>query len=121
MTRAVLRYVTHRITQHPDTDVTFEAECLSYGCEWTAQPTQDGAAVDIACMGHTGRSGHRGFRRLCTSFAFVVRAEADEQPDAAEGERAPRRDNDDGPSCAPTICGPESATRPVHGMGTLAR
>lgn len=28
MARTVLRFVTHRITQHPDTDVTYEAECL---------------------------------------------------------------------------------------------
>ncbi|MGW1817097.1 DUF7848 domain-containing protein [Streptomyces sp. NPDC002125] len=90
MTCAVLRYVTHRITQHPDTDVTFEAECLSYACGWTAQPSQDGAAVDVECMGHSARSGHRGFRRLCTSFAFVVRAGADERPSALEGEHAPK-------------------------------
>ncbi|MEU7554279.1 hypothetical protein AB0B01_18410 [Streptomyces sp. NPDC044571] len=73
MTRAVLRYVTHWITQHPDTDVTFEAECLHCGC--TAHPSEDGAAVDIECMSHTRRSGHQGFRRVCTSFALVARAE----------------------------------------------
>ncbi|MGW3082865.1 DUF7848 domain-containing protein [Streptomyces sp. NPDC001110] len=73
MTRAVLRYVTHRITQHPDTDVTFEAECLH--CEWTAHPSEDGATVDIECMGHTGRSGHKGFRRVCTSFAIPRQSE----------------------------------------------
>ncbi|MGW9598843.1 DUF7848 domain-containing protein [Streptomyces albidoflavus] len=73
MTRAVLRYVTHRITQHPDTDVTFEAECL--WCSWQAPPSTDRAAVDVECMSHTGLSGHRGFRRVCTSFAFVLRDE----------------------------------------------
>jgi hypothetical protein len=71
--RSALRYVSHRISQHPDTDVTFEAECLH--CSWTAQPSTDGAAVDVECMSHTGRSGHKGFRRVCTSFAMVVRAE----------------------------------------------
>lgn len=71
--RTVLRYVRHRITQHPDTDVTFEAECLR--CEWTATPSTDGAAVDVECMSHTGRTGHGGFRRICTSFAMVVRDE----------------------------------------------
>ncbi|WP_282699470.1 hypothetical protein [Streptomyces sp. CC219B] len=71
--RTVLRYVRHRITQHPDTDVTFEAECLL--CEWTATPSTDGAAVDVECMSHTGRTGHGGFRRICTSFAMVVRDE----------------------------------------------
>ncbi len=71
--RGVLRYVLHRITEHPDTDVTYEAECLH--CKWTAQPSTDGAAVDVDCMGHTGRSNHKGFRRVRTSFAMVVRAE----------------------------------------------
>ncbi|MBT2404019.1 MULTISPECIES: hypothetical protein [unclassified Streptomyces] len=67
MTRAVLRYVKHRITQHPGTDVTFEADCLR--CDWQAPASEDGAAVDIECMSHTGRTGHQGFRRRCTSFA----------------------------------------------------
>ncbi len=75
MARAVLRYVQHRITQHPNTDMTFEAECLH--CEWTARPSEDGATVDVECMGHTGRSGHKGFRRVCTSFALVLRAEGE--------------------------------------------
>ncbi|SOE30201.1 DUF7848 domain-containing protein [Streptomyces sp. OK228] len=70
---AVLRYVQHRITQHPNTDVTFEAECLK--CEWQATPSTDGAAVDVECMGHAGREGHQGFRRICTSFALVERIE----------------------------------------------
>ncbi|WP_446459148.1 DUF7848 domain-containing protein [Streptomyces parvus] len=94
MTRAVLRYVTHRITQHPDTDVTFEAECLH--CEWTARPSEDGAAVDIACMGHTGRSGHKGFRRLCTSFAMIVRVDSDERPESLSGEAGPHEDTGGG-------------------------
>ncbi|MFF0205136.1 hypothetical protein [Streptomyces sp. NPDC005017] len=78
MARKVLRFVTHRITQHPDTDVTYEAECLH--CKWRAEPSTDSAAVDVACMSHTGRSSHRGFRRLCTAFAMVVRAEPDRPP-----------------------------------------
>jgi hypothetical protein len=71
---AIARTVQHRITQHPDTDVTFEVECLR--CEWTATPSTDGAAVDLECMQHTGRnSDHTGFRRVFTSFALVVRIE----------------------------------------------
>lgn len=73
MTPSVMRFVTHRITQHPDTDVTFEAECLTYECGWTATPSTEGGEVDVECMSHTGLTGHAGFRRLCTSFAFVVR------------------------------------------------
>ncbi len=73
MTRSVLRYVTHRITQHPDTGVTYEAECLR--CGWKAGPSEGGADVDLECMRHTGRSGHQSFRRVCTSLALVVRSE----------------------------------------------
>jgi hypothetical protein len=73
VTRSILRYVQHRITKHRGTDVTFEAECLK--CDWTATPSTDGAAVDIECMGHTGRTRHQGFRRVCTSFAMVERVE----------------------------------------------
>ncbi|WP_443729346.1 DUF7848 domain-containing protein [Streptantibioticus rubrisoli] len=68
-----MRYVVHKITQHPGTDVTFEAECLR--CDWAAQPADDCAPVDVACMSHAGRTGHAGFRRVCTSFAMVVRTE----------------------------------------------
>lgn len=73
MTRTALRYVKHRITQHPDTEVTFEAKCLM--CGWEAAPSADGAAVDVDCMSHTGRTQHNRFRRLCTSVALVERAE----------------------------------------------
>ncbi|WP_404959446.1 hypothetical protein [Streptomyces sp. 147326] len=71
MTSSVLRYVEHRISRHPGTDVTFEAECLR--CDWQAPASDDGAAVDIECMSHAGRTGHQGFRRWCTSFAWVER------------------------------------------------
>lgn len=71
MTRSVLRFVKHRITQQPGTDVTFAAECMA--CEWKVTPSADGAAVDIECMSHTGRTGHPEFRRTCTSFAMVSR------------------------------------------------
>ncbi|MFJ5301516.1 hypothetical protein [Streptomyces sp. NPDC088350] len=68
-----MRFVLNRITEHPDTDVTFAAECLH--CGWKAIPADAPAAVDLKCMSHTGRSGHAGFRRVRTSFAMVVRAE----------------------------------------------
>ncbi|MDQ0793735.1 hypothetical protein QFZ58_002223 [Streptomyces sp. B1I3] len=67
----VLRYVKHRITQEPGAAVTFTAECQT--CEWEAAPSTDGAAVDVECMSHTGRTGHSGFRRTCASFAVVTR------------------------------------------------
>ncbi|WP_452672817.1 DUF7848 domain-containing protein [Streptomyces alboflavus] len=73
MTRSILRYTKHRITQHPDTELTFEAKCLT--CDWEAAPSSDGATVDVECMSHTGRTQHDQFRRLCTSVALVERAE----------------------------------------------
>ncbi|WP_392874770.1 hypothetical protein [Streptomyces sp. LN499] len=69
--RAAYRYVLHRITEHPDTDVTYEAECL--WCDWAAERSTNSASVDVECMTHTGRSGHKSFRRVRTSFAVVVR------------------------------------------------
>ncbi|WP_455567472.1 DUF7848 domain-containing protein [Streptomyces atratus] len=76
--RALIRSVTHRITQHPNTDVTYEAECLA--CAWTATPSTDAEKVDVRCLSHAGRSNHRGFRRIVTGFAFVVRDEEDPVP-----------------------------------------
>ncbi|WP_443728914.1 DUF7848 domain-containing protein [Streptomyces anatolicus] len=73
MPRSILRYTKHRITQQPDTALTFEAKCLT--CAWEAKPASDGATVDVECMSHTGRTGHARFRRLCTSVALVERAE----------------------------------------------
>lgn len=32
----------------------------------------DSASVDVECMSHAGRSGHKSFRRVRTSFALVV-------------------------------------------------
>lgn len=33
----------------------------------------DSASADVECMSHTGRSGHKSFRCVRTSFAVVVR------------------------------------------------
>jgi hypothetical protein len=71
MTRAYFRYTAHTISEHPDTEVTFEAECL--WCEWRATPSDTDRSVDLDCLRHAGRSGHKGFRRVRTSFAAVVR------------------------------------------------
>lgn len=54
MTRSVMRFVKHRITQQSDTCMTFEAECMT--CDWKAKPSTDGAAVDVECMTHTDRT-----------------------------------------------------------------
>ncbi|SFY06852.1 DUF7848 domain-containing protein [Streptomyces atratus] len=69
--RTLIRNVTHRITQHPDIGLTYEAACLS--CGWSAEPSPDGGEVDVECLRHAGRSNHRGFRRTAHSYAHVVR------------------------------------------------
>ncbi|MYS37895.1 hypothetical protein K388_00305 [Streptomyces sp. KhCrAH-43] len=75
--QTVLRYVQHRIVQHPDIEATYEGACQS--CNWKATPSGDKAAVDIECMSHTGRSNHRVFRRNASDLAFVVR-DGEEDP-----------------------------------------
>ncbi|WP_443061019.1 DUF7848 domain-containing protein [Streptomyces sp. NBC_00464] len=50
--RAAYRYVLHKITEHPDTEVTFEAECL--WCDWKSTPATDPEPVDVECISHTG-------------------------------------------------------------------
>ncbi|MFD4635308.1 hypothetical protein ACFVYR_30840 [Streptomyces sp. NPDC058284] len=69
--RGVLRFVTHRITEHPDVPAAYSATCKA--CGWSTGPEPDAAPVDVACLEHAGRSGHRAFRRLRGSDAFVVR------------------------------------------------
>ncbi|WP_269853524.1 DUF7848 domain-containing protein [Streptomyces sp. RPT161] len=71
--KVVYRFVDHTITEHPDTDVTLEAQCLH--CADESGPQTATEPVDIWCLRHAGRTGHAGFRRLRTSFAMVVRNE----------------------------------------------
>ncbi|MCP3756029.1 hypothetical protein [Streptomyces sp. TBY4] len=61
----------HTITAHPDSDVTFEAQCLDCGQESGGLPTA--ADTDTWALRHAGATGHMGFRRLMTSFALVTR------------------------------------------------
>ncbi|PVC62978.1 hypothetical protein DBP15_28580 [Streptomyces sp. CS065A] len=78
MSRAVFRSLVHRIAAHPDIPLTYTASCES--CSWKAEPSADGEAVDVACMGHSGRSNHRQFTRTATGRAFVVREGEDPKP-----------------------------------------
>ncbi|WP_103515311.1 hypothetical protein [Streptomyces sp. SM10] len=77
--RVIVRSLVHRIAAHPDILPTYAANCTS--CHWTAEPSKDGEAVDVKCLEHAGRSGHRQFMRTVTGRAFVVReGESDEPP-----------------------------------------
>ncbi|WP_406863999.1 hypothetical protein ABZO31_27635 [Streptomyces sp. HUAS MG47] len=75
MTRAVLRYVSHRITAHPDSDPAVSARCLHGDCPWEVHARSSAKAVDVECMQHTGLTGHGIFARTYEDVAVVVRNE----------------------------------------------
>lgn len=75
MTRAVLRYVRHRITRHPDVKPAISARCMHGDCTWTIEKAVTVEAADNACMRHTGRSSHGVFARTFEDVAVVVRDE----------------------------------------------
>ncbi|CAL9380559.1 hypothetical protein SUDANB120_01048 [Streptomyces sp. enrichment culture] len=69
----VLRFVQHRITRHPQAEITASAQCLDPDCGWSALPTGDVASVDVECMAHTGRTRHTTFARQYEDVALVER------------------------------------------------
>lgn len=69
----VMRFVTHRITRHPDAEVTVTAQCLKPDCGWSVASTSDVKQADIDCMAHTGATGHGIFARKYEDVAVVVR------------------------------------------------
>ncbi|MEU2116159.1 hypothetical protein ABZ567_10980 [Streptomyces sp. NPDC016459] len=71
----VMRFVTHRITRHPDSEVTATARCLNPDCTWEVAPTADVKQADVECMAHTGATGHGIFARKFEDVAVVVRTE----------------------------------------------
>ncbi|WP_436842155.1 DUF7848 domain-containing protein [Streptomyces virginiae] len=75
MTRAVLRYATHRISRDQGEKVAASATCRTKGCDWLTGPSDDPSAVEVACMAHTGRTGHQGFARRFEDVALVERIE----------------------------------------------
>lgn len=75
MSRAVLRYVPHTIRHVPDGGVTFEAFCVTSGCNETSGPQEEQETAQDWCLRHTGRTGHGLFRRVVTDHARVTRDE----------------------------------------------
>lgn len=72
--KEILRFVTHRITSHPEGEVTVSARCLHGECDWVAEPSADVAKVDVECMAHTGRNvSHDTFARRYEDVALVTR------------------------------------------------
>lgn len=76
--RTVIRRLVHRIVAHPDIPATYTARCTS--CGWNPAPSPIGEAIDVLCMEHAGRSGHRQFKRTVTGLAFVLREGEAPQP-----------------------------------------
>ncbi|MFG2192787.1 hypothetical protein [Streptomyces sp. NPDC048639] len=75
MTRAIFRFVNHTIRHAPEGGVTFEALCVSHGCDATSGPQDEQGSAQDWCLRHTGRTGHDLFRRVITDHARVTRAE----------------------------------------------
>lgn len=50
-----------------------EVECTT--CPATSEPTTDQSAGDIWAIGHTGETGHTGYREVVTAFLRVAPAE----------------------------------------------
>ncbi len=71
--KSALRFVTHRISRHPDCEPTVTAQCLRSGCGWSVAPTSDVERADVDCMAHTGETGHAIFGRKYEDIAVVTR------------------------------------------------
>ncbi len=71
--RTVMRPVKHVIRSHPGTAPTVAARCLKIDCGWAARDGLTLAECDLACLGHSGRTGHRSFQRTFTDMAVVER------------------------------------------------
>ncbi|MDX3456816.1 hypothetical protein PV396_33535 [Streptomyces sp. ME02-8801-2C] len=75
MRRAVLRYVPHTIRHEPEGGVTFEAFCVTPGCDENSSSQEEQETAQDWCLRHTGRTGHDLFRRVVTDHARVTRDE----------------------------------------------
>ncbi|WP_371632499.1 hypothetical protein OG693_10070 [Streptomyces sp. NBC_01259] len=74
-TRAVYRHVPHTIRHVPEGGVTYEAFCVTAGCDAESGPHDEQEAAQDWALRHTGRTGHDLFRRIVTDHAKVTRAE----------------------------------------------
>ncbi|WP_443069157.1 DUF7848 domain-containing protein [Streptomyces sp. NBC_01278] len=74
-TRAVYRFVSHAIRHVPEGGVTYEAFCVTDGCQAESGPHDKQEAAQDWALRHTGSTGHDLFRRVFTDHAKVSRAE----------------------------------------------
>lgn len=75
MTRALLRFIQHRIQQDTSRGVTFEAFCSIVNCWASSGPMEETEAAQDWAMQHTGRTGHDEFKRVYIDHAKVTREE----------------------------------------------
>lgn len=75
MRRAVLRFVHHTIRHETARGATFEAFCVASGCTEASGPHDAQEGAQDWCLRHTGRTGHKLFRRVATDHARVTRDE----------------------------------------------
>ncbi|MFD5620637.1 hypothetical protein [Streptomyces yangpuensis] len=73
-TRAVYRFVSHTIRHVPEGGVTYEAFCVTDGCQAESGPHDEQEAAQDWALHHTGSTGHDLFRRVFTDHAKVSRA-----------------------------------------------
>ncbi|AVH95859.1 hypothetical protein C5L38_12885 [Streptomyces sp. WAC00288] len=78
--KAVLRFVEHRITTHPDAESGYSARCLNPDCRWSIAPTADGKQADVDVIEHSAATGHRIFSRVYEAMAVVVPVEQTSAP-----------------------------------------
>ncbi|WP_331738212.1 MULTISPECIES: hypothetical protein [unclassified Streptomyces] len=74
-TRAVYRHVPHTIRHVPEGGITYEAFCVTAGCDAESGPHDEQKTAQDWALRHTGRTGHDLFRRIFTDHAKVTRAE----------------------------------------------
>ncbi|GHE08524.1 DUF7848 domain-containing protein [Streptomyces alanosinicus] len=72
--RAVLRFVTYKITRDPDGEVTFQARCVcgdDKECGAESNVLGGEEAVSDWMAEHTVATGHRRFERIFKDYALV--------------------------------------------------
>ncbi|MGW0391530.1 DUF7848 domain-containing protein [Streptomyces sp. NPDC003042] len=74
MTRTGFRYAEHTIRHVPEGGITWEVFCRAAGCELDSGPQDEQEEAQDWALRHTGRTGHRLFRRVVTDHAEVTRA-----------------------------------------------
>ncbi len=73
MSGGVYRFVEHTIRHVPAGGSVWEAFCTAHGCEADSGHQDEQATAQDWALRHSGRTGHRLFRRVVTDHAEVSR------------------------------------------------